>query len=85
MNFLESIWADDVLARPFTLTCHRLAIIMTLQLPTVSGMFWKIALSHNMASFYIVSPMLVFTMYKFAPNQQFASLGQRMSVSPCHM
>ncbi|CAE7521593.1 unnamed protein product [Symbiodinium natans] len=34
-------------------------------------MFWTVALSHNMASFYIVSPSLIWIMYKIAPEQQF--------------
>lgn len=36
-------------------------------------LFWTISMSHNMASFYIVSPLAIFTMYKYFPAQQFAT------------
>jgi len=34
-------------------------------------MFWSIALTHNMASFYVWSPLLIFVAYKYAPSLQF--------------
>ncbi|CAJ1437625.1 unnamed protein product [Effrenium voratum] len=34
-------------------------------------MFWGISLSHNMASFYIMSPVMCWAFYRFAPELQF--------------
>ena len=39
----------------------------------VTGLFWTISLSHNMASFYIVSPLMIFLMYTYFPKQQFGT------------
>ena len=36
-------------------------------------LFWSLSLSHNMTSFYIVSPLLIWSMYKLAPNVQFGT------------
>lgn len=36
-------------------------------------MFWSLALSHNMTSFYVASPLLIWAMYRFAPSVEFGT------------
>lgn len=37
------------------------------------GMFWQLALTHNMASWYVATPCMLLGFYKWAPSLQFAT------------
>lgn len=43
------------------------------EIATYEKQFWTIAISHNMASWYVLSPLMAVGFYKYAPQLQFAT------------